>query len=131
MIDPAEELRRTLEKAVRTMVGFLEPYKDDAREVWKPKEWQEYIKKIMEEYKLDEKDARVLTVLAVIAYNYGEGDALAGMILMQLVNLNTIQDLIQKLTGKKPRTRTDIFLSLDDLGIIRKVEKVLRGLGRA
>ena len=101
-------------------------YKKQIKKVLESEDWLKVLSKLMKEKGLSEKELKLFTALCVVAYEYGEGDALAGMMLIGTVRNKEWIPLLEKVLGRRPITHAELFAMLNSAGYLRTIHKILK-----
>jgi len=102
------------------------PYKNQVKKVLENEEWIKVLAKLMKEKGLTENELKMFTVLCVVAYYYGNGDALAGVMLIGTVRRKEWKELFKKVFGRLPSTHVELFIMLHSVGYTRIIGRILR-----
>ena len=105
---------------------FLYCYKNRTKKVLENEEWIQVLARLNQEKNLTYKEMVAFTTLCVFAYYFGQGDALAGMMLSGFLRGKTEREIIKKVLGKIPTTPNELYAILHTAGYMRIVSKILK-----
>ena len=101
-------------------------YKDKIREVFYNEKWRQATAKLVEEKGLDEKEYKIFTAMCVIAYEYGEGDVLAGLVLDKMAENEACKEVFKKVFGKTPLNHSIIYSAFFDTEYFKVLRDILK-----
>ena len=89
-------------------MSALEFYKKEARKLLRDEEFMAFC----EEHGLTEGEVKALALTLALAYEYGEGDALAAMVLRAVLNQSNIRPVLESMLRKILGNENDVKWAL-------------------